>query len=192
VRIGTLLLAVPVGVYGCGALAVALEWAYTRGVAAAAGQPLYQVVIAASYTVDPLVEELVKVVPLLVVAAWPRVRRQWGVSDFVLLGAGCGAGFALLEALLRFSHGAQLDGKNAVFSLRRTTGSSCDSEASGVRRSVRGTAGDRHSAFRGLTCMNFTDGSVSPNQPRSPTPETSIAMSTRSENCSAIFVGRQR
>ncbi|MGW0878017.1 hypothetical protein [Streptomyces sp. NPDC002671] len=30
------------------------------------------------------------------------VRRQWGLTDFVVLGAALGAGFGLLEAVLRY------------------------------------------------------------------------------------------
>jgi hypothetical protein len=105
-RIGTLLLSVPVGLYVCGPVAVGLQLAYTRGLAAATGVPLYQVVTTASYTVDPLIEELAKVLPVLVVACWSRVRRQWGLTDYLLLGAGCGAGFGLAEDLLRYSHQA--------------------------------------------------------------------------------------
>lgn len=32
-----------------------------------------------------------------------RLRAQWGLTDFLLLGAAIGAGFAFLEAMLRFS-----------------------------------------------------------------------------------------
>ncbi|MFE9439450.1 hypothetical protein ACFYO2_10640 [Streptomyces sp. NPDC006602] len=32
-----------------------------------------------------------------------EVRRQWGLTDFTVLGAALGAGFGLLEALLRYS-----------------------------------------------------------------------------------------
>jgi hypothetical protein len=60
--------AIAVGVYGCGVAAALLELAYTRSVAKATGEPLTKVVETASYTVDPVIEELVKVAPLLLVA----------------------------------------------------------------------------------------------------------------------------
>jgi hypothetical protein len=104
VRIGTLLLSVVVGMYGCGVVALVLQFLYTRGLVAASGAELSEVVRTASYTVDPFIEELAKVVPLLLVARHLRTRFQWGLTDFVVLGAGLGAGFGLLEAALRFSH----------------------------------------------------------------------------------------
>jgi hypothetical protein len=55
-----------------------------------------------SYTVDPFVEEVAKVLPLLVLAWSARARLQRGLNDHVLLGAATGAGFGLLEALMRF------------------------------------------------------------------------------------------
>jgi RsiW-degrading membrane proteinase PrsW (M82 family) len=103
VRSGTLLLALAAGAYACGVTAVLAELAYTRLVHVATGQPLQQVVETASYTVDPVIEELVKMVPLvLVVVIIRRVRAQWGLTDFLLLGAAVGAGFAFLEAMLRY------------------------------------------------------------------------------------------
>jgi hypothetical protein len=102
VRAGTLLLAVGAGVYGCGILAVIVEYAWTQGYAHASGAPLYEVVASASYTVDPFVEEIAKVVPLLLLAWGARARWQRGLTDYLLLGAATGAGFGLLEAVMRF------------------------------------------------------------------------------------------
>lgn len=102
VRVSTALLAIAVGVYGCGVAAALLELAYTRSVAEATGEPLTKVVESASYTVDPVIEELVKLAPLLLIAWNVRIRRQWGLTDYVVLGAGLGAGFGLLEAVTRY------------------------------------------------------------------------------------------
>jgi hypothetical protein len=67
------------------------------------GGSAYLVADTASYTVDPFVEEVAKVAPLLLLAVVAaRGRRQRGLSDYLLLGAATGAGFALAEALLRF------------------------------------------------------------------------------------------
>jgi len=102
VGLGTLMLTVGAGMYGCGVLAVLLQFAYTRGVAAVTGDPLFQVVQTASYTVDPFIEEVIKILPLLLIAVTLRSRIQWGIADFLLVGAASGAGFGLLEAVLRF------------------------------------------------------------------------------------------
>jgi hypothetical protein len=104
VRIGTLLLSIMVGLYGCGVAALVLQLLYTRGLAAASGARLFDVVQTASFTVDPFIEELVKVAPLVVVGLHVRTRVQWGLTDYVVVGAALGAGFGLLEAVLRFSH----------------------------------------------------------------------------------------
>jgi hypothetical protein len=104
VQLGTLLAALAVGLYGCGIVAILLQVAYTRSVAAITGDPLSSVVNTAGYTVDPFIEEVVKIVPLLVLGANVRTRLQWGLTDYLLLGAALGAGFGLLEAILRFSH----------------------------------------------------------------------------------------
>jgi uncharacterized membrane protein len=102
VRAGTLLLAVGAGVYGCGVLAVIVEYAWTHLRANATGVPVYEVVATASYTVDPFVEEIAKVVPLLLLAWGARARLQRGLTDYLLLGAATGAGFGLAEAVMRF------------------------------------------------------------------------------------------
>ncbi len=102
VRAGTLLLAVGAGVYGCGVLAVVVEYAWTHLRADATGVPIYQVVATASYTVDPFVEEIAKVVPLVLLAWGARARWQRGLTDYLLLGAATGAGFGLAEAVMRF------------------------------------------------------------------------------------------
>lgn len=102
VRVVTLLLAVAVGMYGCGILTIGLQYAVTRAWARVTGEPVFQVVATAGYTVDPFIEEVVKVLPLIVAALWLPTRRQWTLTDYTLVGAGLGAGFGLLEALMRF------------------------------------------------------------------------------------------
>jgi hypothetical protein len=104
VRVATLLVAVGAGAYGCGVLAVLLELGYTRALAALTGEPVAAVVTTAGYTVDPFVEEFAKVAPLVVAGLHLRTRRQWGLTDHLLVGAAIGAGFGLLEAVLRFAH----------------------------------------------------------------------------------------
>ncbi|MET8446361.1 RNase A-like domain-containing protein [Streptomyces sp. NPDC005209] len=102
VRLSTVLLALAVGVYGCGVATALVQLAYTRLYAHQSAQSLVTVVNTTSYTVAPWVEELIKVSPLLLAGLSLKVRRQWGLTDFVVLGAALGAGFGLLEAVLRF------------------------------------------------------------------------------------------
>lgn len=102
-RFSSLLLAVVTGCYGCGVLAVGLQLVYTRLLQSSTGQPLSEIVQTASCTVDPIIEELVKLLPLLAVVILARkLRRQWGYADYLLAGAAVGAGFSLAEALLRY------------------------------------------------------------------------------------------
>ncbi|TQJ87376.1 PrsW family intramembrane metalloprotease [Streptomyces sp. SLBN-31] len=102
VRLSTVLLALAVGVYGCGVATALVQLAYTRLYADQSGQSLVTVVNTTGYTVAPWVEELIKVAPLLLAEGSLKVRRQWGLTDFVVVGAALGAGFGLLEAVLRF------------------------------------------------------------------------------------------
>jgi len=103
VRLSTVLLASLVGVYVCGTAAALVELAYTRVIADDTGRSLTAVVNTTAYTTAPWVEELLKVSPLLLAGLYVKVRRQWGLTDFTILGAALGAGFGLLEALLRYS-----------------------------------------------------------------------------------------
>jgi len=102
VRMSTLLPALAVAVYGCGVATALVQLSYTRIYADRSGQSLVTVENTTSYTVAPWVEELIKVSPLLLAGVSPKVRRQWGLTDFVVVGAALGAGFGLLEAVLRY------------------------------------------------------------------------------------------
>ena len=88
--------------YACGVLTLVLELASTRTLAALADIPLADAVKRASYTIDPVLEELVKIAPLVLIGLNVRSRLQHGLTDYVVLGAGLGAGFGLLEATARF------------------------------------------------------------------------------------------
>jgi hypothetical protein len=104
VRVRTLLLAIAVGLYTCSIAAVALQCAWTRLVGSLAGAQLYAVVSVASYTLDPFIEELVKVLPVAILLVLIRtVREQWSFTDCVLVGAASGSGFGLAENLFRYS-----------------------------------------------------------------------------------------
>ncbi len=103
VRFSTLLLVVGFGAYACGVAAVVVQWCWTRLFSALTHTSLVTLVDTASYTVDPVIEEVLKVLPLVLVGVLlPRVRRQLGITDYVLVGAAIGAGFGLFESLMRF------------------------------------------------------------------------------------------
>ncbi len=102
-RVTTLLLGVLAGFLVCGPAAVALQWAWTRAVAGIGPWSLRDVVDTAGWTVDPLLEEVVKVAPLALLAwRWVHSHRQLGYVDHLLAGGALGMGFELFEATLRF------------------------------------------------------------------------------------------
>lgn len=99
----TVLLAFGVGAYGCGVFSVLIEAVVTRQLAAADETSMRTVMDTAMWTTAPAAEELLKIVPLAL-AAWAlRGRVQWGLTDFVVLGAAVGVGFGLLESVLQFA-----------------------------------------------------------------------------------------
>ncbi|MEP6650819.1 MAG: polymorphic toxin type 37 domain-containing protein [Lapillicoccus sp.] len=103
VRFSTLVLVVAFGAYACGVVVVLLQWGWTRLYSALTHTPLGRVVDTASYTVDPVIEEVVKVLPLVLVGVFvARASRQLGLTDYLLVGAATGAGFTLFESLMRF------------------------------------------------------------------------------------------
>jgi hypothetical protein len=108
VRWRVLVFAVLAGVYGAAVIAVVVQIAWTRVYAALTSTSLSEVTDVAAYTVDPFVEEIVKLLPvILVYSLFTSVRRQWGYTDLLLVCAAVGAGFGLAEQLLRFSNDAQ-------------------------------------------------------------------------------------
>ena len=125
VRVGTSVLVMGVGFYACGVgrgrRRARLHPPVRRRSRAAAWRTPSA---PRAYTVDPFVEEVVKVLPLVLAGLHLRTRRQWGLTDHLLLGAAVGAGFGLLEALMRFGHQPR--------SVRPTAGS-CHAPAAAVR-----------------------------------------------------------
>jgi RsiW-degrading membrane proteinase PrsW (M82 family) len=104
IRVRTALAALAAGLYACPLIAILLQTSWTRLAARLTGKYLFEIVGAASYTLDPFIEEFVKVLPLLILI-WmiPSVRRQWSTADCVLIGAASGAGFGMAENLFRLS-----------------------------------------------------------------------------------------
>jgi hypothetical protein len=100
VRIRTALAALAAGLYACAAAAVLLEFAWIKPATWITGAPLSSIVQTASYTVDPFIEELVKLTPLMLLLLAVRVvRRQWSITDCVIVGAALGSGFGLAEEM---------------------------------------------------------------------------------------------
>ena len=103
-RITTLLQGIALGFLVCGFVTVAIQFAWTRIVAALTSIPVADVQDFAAWTVDPFLEEILKVAPLIVLALWrPRIQKQLGYTDHLLYGAALGMGFELLEAALRYA-----------------------------------------------------------------------------------------
>lgn len=103
VRLGLVLACVPAGVYGATALALGLQLTAVRLLTAVTGDRRFDVIDRVGYTAGPVIEELAKLAPLLLIGVALRARRQWGLTDHLILGGAVGSGFGLMEALLRFS-----------------------------------------------------------------------------------------
>lgn len=102
IRIRTILIGMAAGLYGCAIATVILQVAWTRPMAWLTQTSLSEIVGMASYTVDPFIEEIMKVLPLVLLLKIPTIRRQWSYTDCILIGAALGSGFGLAEALFRF------------------------------------------------------------------------------------------
>ncbi|MGE3977113.1 MAG: PrsW family glutamic-type intramembrane protease, partial [Nitrospira sp.] len=103
VRLQTIFVAITSGLYGCALAAVLLQIAWTRPVAWLTDTPLSELVSIASYTLDPCIEELVKILPLAFLLRIQNIRKQCSLTDCILIGAALGSGFGLAEDLFRFS-----------------------------------------------------------------------------------------
>jgi RsiW-degrading membrane proteinase PrsW (M82 family) len=108
VRVRTVVAALAVGIYACAPLAVFLQVAWSRPAAWLSGASLYTVGSVASYTLDPLIEEVLKVLPVVGLLLLATIRRQWSLTDCVLIGAAVGSGFGLAESLYRYGSAAHL------------------------------------------------------------------------------------
>jgi RsiW-degrading membrane proteinase PrsW (M82 family) len=93
------LLAFAVGASAGPAMAIPAEYGaallFTRG-----STSFMQTVIADSYRLDPVIEEVCKLLPLALLLLIPRIRRSLGLTDIVVLSAAMGAGFAFTETAL--------------------------------------------------------------------------------------------
>ena len=106
-RLRTVLLALAAGFYLIEPFTLLLEYTWIKAASGISGIPVGQVLGFAGYAVDPFLEELVKLSPVaLALLLLPSARRQWSLTDCVLLAAATGAGFAVAEDLFRFSAAA--------------------------------------------------------------------------------------
>src|ERR1700681_800579 len=98
IRVRTVLAALTVGLYAIGPLTVFLQLGRVHLAASLLGTPVAQIQSIASYTVDPFLEEALKLLPLaMLLLLIPTARRQWSVTDCVLIAAATGSGYGLAE-----------------------------------------------------------------------------------------------
>jgi hypothetical protein len=107
VRVRTVLAGIVVGLFFCAPFAAVLEHTWAAAIAVLTGSPLEAVIAVTGYTVDPPIEEIIRVLPLAFLLLVPVIRRQLSVTDCVLIGAAAGAGFGLAEDLYRFGTAPQ-------------------------------------------------------------------------------------
>ncbi|HEV7704421.1 MAG TPA: PrsW family glutamic-type intramembrane protease [Gemmatimonadaceae bacterium] len=103
VRVRTVLAAMAVGFYAIGPVTAFLQLSWIRIAAHVFGKAVFDLTGVASYTVDPFIEEAMKLLPLLVLFLIPAIRRQWSVTDCLLIAAATGSGFGLTEHLFRYA-----------------------------------------------------------------------------------------
>jgi RsiW-degrading membrane proteinase PrsW (M82 family) len=104
IRWRTVLVAFIVGFSACALATLAIEAGWAKLLATLSGHSLSSTKLVDAYTSDPFVEEICKALPLLLVLAIARVRRQLGLADAMLMGAALGCGFGFVENALRFTH----------------------------------------------------------------------------------------
>jgi len=103
VRVRTVLMALAAGLYVCAPLTVLLQMGWIRSAAWLTGTSLWAMKDLATYTADPFIEEILKVLPVAALLLFPAMRRQWSLTDCVLTGAAAGSGFGLSESLFRYA-----------------------------------------------------------------------------------------
>ncbi len=103
VRVRTVFAAMAVGFYAIGPVTAFIQLSWIHLAAPLIGMPPAALQGIASYSVDPFIEEAMKLLPLAILMLIPAIRRQWSVSDCVLIGAATGSGFGLTEHLFRYA-----------------------------------------------------------------------------------------
>jgi len=103
VRMRTVIAAMAVGLYAMAPVAVILQKSWIGVAASLVGKSMADMTGIASYTVDPFIEEALKLLPLALLMLIPAIRRQWTLTDCLLVGAAIGSGFGLAEHLYRYA-----------------------------------------------------------------------------------------
>ena len=102
-RLRTVIAAMAVGLYAIAPVAVILQKAWIGVAASLVGKSMAEMTGIASYTVDPFIEEALKLLPLALLMLIPAIRRQWTLTDCLLIGGALGSGFGLAEHLYRYA-----------------------------------------------------------------------------------------
>jgi RsiW-degrading membrane proteinase PrsW (M82 family) len=103
VRVRTVIAAMAVGLYAVAPVAVILQKTWIGVAASLVGKSMADMTGIASYTVDPFLEEALKLLPLALLMLIPAIRRQWSRMDCVLIAAAIGSGFGLAEHMYRYA-----------------------------------------------------------------------------------------
>ena len=107
VRVRTVIAAMAVGLYAVAPVAVILQKAWIGVAASLVGKSMAEMTGIAAYTVDPFIEEALKLLPLVLLLLIPAIRRQWSLMDCLLIGGAIGSGFGLAEHLYRYASSPQ-------------------------------------------------------------------------------------
>ena len=103
IQFRTVSLGVLAGVAVAFPVSVGIEWAWVAAAGSWWNGYTFELVDWAGWTVDPFIEEVVRLLPLvLVMLAVAKARQQWAVTDLVVLGFGVGSGYRLAEHVARF------------------------------------------------------------------------------------------
>jgi hypothetical protein len=103
VRVRTVFAAMAVGFYLIGPLTAFIQLSWIHLAAPLFGLSPGNLQAIAAYTVDPFIEETMKLLPLALLMLLPSIRRQWSLTDCVLVAAATGSGFGLTEHLFRYA-----------------------------------------------------------------------------------------
>jgi RsiW-degrading membrane proteinase PrsW (M82 family) len=103
VRLRTVITAMAVGLYAIAPVAVILQKSWIGVAASLTGKSMAEMTGIASYTVDPFIEEALKLLPLVLLMLIPAIRRQWSLTDCLLIAGALGSGFGLAEHLYRYA-----------------------------------------------------------------------------------------
>ena len=87
-------------------LVLFIQWAWINAYQEISDTPsflAFTLVETAGYTVDPFLEEIGKLLPLILLMVLPRTKYRLGLSDSLIIGAALGAGFGFAEETMRIT-----------------------------------------------------------------------------------------